>query len=47
MACASHGGKIGDRAVCVHGYHVYKDIWEAVTREELPCERGTQTTDML
>ena len=24
---------------CVRGYHVYKDIWAAVIREELVCDR--------
>ena len=26
----------------VHGYHVYKDVWEAVVREELHCKRHTK-----
>ena len=24
---------------CVRGYHVYKDLWEAVVGEELECQR--------
>ena len=28
--------------LCVCGYHVCKDIWEAAIREELPCERETR-----
>ena len=27
--------------LCVCGYHVCKDIWEAAIGEELPCERET------
>ena len=30
--------------LCVRGYHVYKDIWEAAIGEELPCERETKNT---
>ena len=25
--------------MCVHGYHVYRAIWNAATVEELVCER--------
>lgn len=25
------------KACCIRGYHVYKDIWEAVANEELVC----------
>ena len=25
--------------VCVHGQHIYKDIWYAVVRKVLVCER--------
>ena len=28
-----------ERAVCIRGYHVYKDIWDAAVGEELLCER--------
>lgn len=28
-----------EMASCVRGYHVYKEIWEAVIRERLVCER--------
>ena len=28
-----------ERNSCVRGYHVYKDIWDAVIGEELVCER--------
>ena len=31
--------------LCVRGYHVYKDIWEAAIGEELPCERETRNTN--
>ena len=24
---------------CVRGYHVYKDVWTAVVRETLVCQR--------
>ena len=27
------------RNSCVRGYHIYKDIWDAVIGEELRCER--------
>ena len=30
--------------LCVRGYHVYKDIWEAAIGELLPCERETRNT---
>ena len=30
--------------LCVRGYHVYKDIWEAAIGEELPRERETSNT---
>lgn len=30
--------------LCVRGYHVYKDIWEAAIDEELQCERKTRNT---
>lgn len=30
--------------LCVRGYHVYKDIWEAAIGEELLCERETRNT---
>ena len=30
--------------LCVHGYYVYKDIWEAAIREELPCEREARNS---
>ena len=28
--------------LCVRGYYVYKDIWEAAIGEELLCERETR-----
>ena len=27
------------RECCIQGYHVYKDMWEAVIVEELECKR--------
>ena len=30
--------------LCVRGYHLYKDIWEAAIGEELQCERETRNT---
>ena len=33
-----------ERACCIRGYHIYKDIWEAVVGEELTCERETENT---
>ena len=30
--------------LCVRGYLVYKDIWEAAIGEELPCEEETRNT---
>ena len=35
--------------LCVHGYHVYKGIWEAAIREDLQCvneKLGTLKADM-
>ena len=25
---------------CIHGYHVYREIWMAILGEQLICERG-------
>ena len=25
--------------LCVHGYHIYINVWVAAAGEELPCER--------
>ncbi len=25
--------------MCIRGFHVYKDVWDAVVGEELECER--------
>ena len=30
--------EVWERNSCVHGYHIYKNIWETVIGEELPCE---------
>ena len=30
--------------LCVHGYHVFKGIWEATIGESLLCERRTRNT---
>ena len=32
------------RACCVHGYHVYCEIWEAAVGEVLVCEREPRNT---
>ena len=26
---------------CIHGYHIYKDIWNSTVGEHLICERET------
>ena len=31
--------EVCERNSCVFGYHIYKDIWDAVIGEELLCER--------
>lgn len=31
--------EVCERNSCVRGYHVYKNIWDAVIGEELQCER--------
>ena len=28
-----------ERACCVHGYHIYKEVWAAAVGEVLVCER--------
>ena len=28
-----------ERHSCVNGYHIYKNVWDAVIGEELQCER--------
>ena len=30
--------KVSERS-CVPGYHIYKDVWNAVIDEELQCEK--------
>ena len=30
--------------LCVRGYHVYNNIWEAAVGEELPCEHEPRNT---
>ena len=30
--------------LCVCGYHVYKNMWEAAIGKELPCEWETRNT---
>ena len=27
------------KGMCIRGFHVYKDVWDAVVGEELECER--------
>ena len=29
---------------CIHGHHIYKDIWSPITGEQLPCEREYRNT---
>ena len=31
------------KQLCVCGYHIYKDIWDAVNGEELQCKREPDT----
>ena len=31
--------EVCERNSCVRGYHIYKNIWDAVIGEELQCER--------
>ena len=35
--------EVCERSSCVHGYHIYKDIWDVVIGEELQCERESDT----
>ena len=35
--------EVCERNSCVHGYHIYKDIWDAIIGEELQCEREPDT----
>ena len=35
--------EVSETSNCVHGYHIYKDVWDAVTCEELQCEREPDT----
>ena len=28
-----------ERNSCVHGQHIYKNVWDAIIGEELQCER--------
>ena len=37
--------EVCERSSCVHGYHIYKDIWEpdAIIGKELQCEREPDT----
>ena len=32
---------------CVRGYHLYKDVWNAVLGEELLCRRGAGNSSDL
>ena len=31
--------EVCERSSCMHGYHIYKDIWDVVIGEEPRCER--------
>jgi len=31
------------RDCCIHGYHVYKKMWEAAAGEVLECMRGSRS----
>jgi len=34
--------------LCVHGCHIYSDVWVAAVGEDLPCEyEARNTKDML
>ena len=33
--------------LCVRGYHVHEDIWEAAISEELQCEQETRNTTYI
>ena len=35
--------EVSETNSCVHGYYIYKDVWDAVTGEELRCEREHDT----
>ena len=35
---------VHQRVCCVHGYHVYCEIWEAAVDEVLVCEREPRNT---
>ena len=35
--------EVCERSSCVHGYHIYKDIWDPITCKELRCEREPDT----
>ena len=35
--------EVCERNSFVHGYHFYKDIWDAIIGEELQCEREPDT----
>ena len=37
--CEMRNMEVGERAWCVHGYHNYKDIWEAAVSKDLKCHR--------
>ena len=31
--------EVSETSSCVPGYHIYKDVWDAVIGKELRCER--------
>ena len=33
-----------ERDCCIHGYHVYKEIWRAAIGEELECDREPESS---
>ena len=35
--------KVSERSSCVRGYHIYKDVWDAVIGKEIQCEREPDT----
>ena len=39
--------EVCERSSCVHSYHIYKDIWDAIIGEELRCEREPNTTEVI
>ena len=45
FAMASSSGATLTVESCVRGYHIYKDIWDATTGEELQCTRKSDNSN--